>query len=157
LHEHELAVGRHHHRARQERLALLSTVRPVVSVAPTLGRAVFLTCGRSARYHTLDDTPEHLDWDKIESTARWLERFVRRTCARPEPQITFLSGGRDDLGTLHSIADLLAPLALVSPLAANALARARELLTMCDAEGRLPPALADAPAALVLGIESALA
>jgi Zn-dependent M28 family amino/carboxypeptidase len=116
---------------------------------------LFLTCGRSARYHTPEDTPEHLDWRKMERTAGWLEGFVRRTCARDD-RITF-SGNRDDRSTLDSYVDLVAPLAAISPLAESAEKRARELLAHCDTRGALPRALADEPSALVLGLESALA
>jgi hypothetical protein len=118
---------------------------------------LFLTCGRSARYHTVLDTPEHLDWEKMARTASWLERFVRRTCERADDRISFLSDGRDDASTLRSFADLVAPLAAVSEQAAQALGRAEELLAACGIEKRLPPALRDAPAELVLGLESALA
>lgn len=118
---------------------------------------LFLTCGRSARYHTVEDTPEHLDWEKMKRTSAWLERFVRRTCARPEGTIAFRADGRDDLSTLRGFADLVEPLAAVSPLAEDALARARDLVKACDAKGRLPSHLASAPSELVLGLERALA
>jgi Zn-dependent M28 family amino/carboxypeptidase len=118
---------------------------------------LFLTAGRSARYHTPEDTPEHLAWPKIEATARWLEQFVRRACARAEPTVRFLPSARDDASTLRSFIDLVAPLVDVSPLAKDALDRARSLLEQCDREGRLPSALASEPSALVLGLESALA
>src|SRR5205085_2473399 len=55
----------------------------------------FLTCGRSERYHTPADTPEHLAWTKMDATARWLERFVRASCARPEDRVAFTSDARD--------------------------------------------------------------
>jgi hypothetical protein len=117
---------------------------------------LFLTAGRSARYHTPEDTPEHLAWPKIEATARWLERLVRRACAR-EDVVRFLPEARDDASTLRSFVDLVAPLVHVSPLAKDALDRAQALLERCDREGRLPSALASEPSALVLGLESALA
>lgn len=116
---------------------------------------LFLTGGRSARYHTPEDTPEHLDWNKMSLTARWLEKLVRRTCARDE-RIAF-TGSRDDRSTLESYVDLVAPLAAISPLAESAERRARELLTRCDPEGALPRELAEEPSALVLGLENALA
>jgi hypothetical protein len=94
----------------------------------------------------------------MERTASWLEELVRRTCARsPEERIEFLPDARDDMSTLRGFVDLVAPLAAVSPLAENALARARELMTACDANGRLPSALASAPSELVLGLEGVLA
>lgn len=118
---------------------------------------LFLTCGRSARYHTPADTPEHLDWAKMRATARWLERLVRASCARPEDRVAFARAARDDASTLASFLALVAPLEALSPLAAQGAATARELLAMCDARGALPASVADAPARLVLGLEQALA
>jgi hypothetical protein len=43
---------------------------------------------------TPQDTPAWLDWAKIDATARWLERFVRETCARPEPRVAWIPGAR---------------------------------------------------------------
>lgn len=105
---------------------------------------LFLTGGRSARYHTPSDTPEHLDLPKMAATARWLERFVRTTCARDASPIEFRNH-RDDASTLKSLAALAPQL----PTAA--------LLAACDATGRLPSTLADKPTELVLALESALA
>lgn len=116
---------------------------------------LFLTSGRSARYHTPQDTPEHLDWAKMARTSRWLERFVRESCSRGA--IEFIDDARDDRSSLESFVDLVAPLAPMSPLAADALAQARQLLAACDARGRLPERLAAAPAQLVLALETALA
>lgn len=118
---------------------------------------LFLTAGRSQRYHTPADTPEHVDFAKVRATARWLERFVRLSCERPEDRVRFVQDARDDASTLQSFADLVAPLAALSPVAAQGEARAKELLAQCDARGRLPAALADAPADLVLALEGALA
>jgi Zn-dependent M28 family amino/carboxypeptidase len=118
---------------------------------------LFLTCGRSARYHTPQDTPEHLDWKKMARTSAWLERLVRRTCARSDERVSFSAGGRDDRSTLVSFEDLVRPLASLSPLAQQAASRARELIDACDAQGQLPPVLAHAPTELVLGLEGLLA
>jgi hypothetical protein len=117
---------------------------------------LFLTCGRSQRYHTPADTPEHVDFDKARATARWLERFVRLSCERPEDRVRFVQDARDDASTLRSFADLVAPLAALSPVAREGRARAEALLAECDARGRLPRALADAPSELVLALEAAL-
>ena len=38
---------------------------------------------RNFAYHTPQDTPDRLDYSKMAATARWLERMVRETCARP--------------------------------------------------------------------------
>jgi hypothetical protein len=117
---------------------------------------LMLTNGRSRRYHTPDDTPEHLDWEKMTRTARWLELLVRRACARPEERVAFRER-RDDASTLRSLVDLLTPLAEVSPLAREGRAAAERLLTACDPDGALPDARADRPAGLVAMLESALA
>jgi hypothetical protein len=118
---------------------------------------VFLTCGRSARYHTPSDTPEHLAFEKMHATSRWLERLVRASCARPADRVQSTPNARDDASTLRSFADLVAPLAQLSPLAAQGAETARSLLAECDASGRLPDALADQPSALVMALEQALA
>lgn len=118
---------------------------------------VFLTGGRSSRYHTPWDTPEHLDWAKAAATARWLERFVRASCARPEERVTFAGGARDDRSTLASFLELVAPLEALSPLAAKGAATAREALALCDASGRLPDSMAAVPPSLVAALENALA
>lgn len=80
---------------------------------------LFLTAGRSARYHTPQDTPEHLDWSKMSATARWLERYVRATCARPEKAIAFRDE-RDDASTLRSLAALAPQIPAAELLAAHA-------------------------------------
>ncbi|CAN5721134.1 hypothetical protein BH11MYX4_BH11MYX4_53440 [soil metagenome] len=118
---------------------------------------LFLTGGRSQRYHTPQDTPEHLDWTKMSATARWLESLVRRACARPEDRVVFDGAARDDASTLRTFLDLVAPLAALSPIAAQGQRTATELLTQCDRRGRLPDALADAPSSLVAALESGLA
>ncbi|WP_224366270.1 M28 family metallopeptidase [Hyalangium versicolor] len=101
---------------------------------------LFLTNGRWRYYHTPEDTPDKLDYAKIEATARWLERLVREACARPEPKVRFLSGVRDDASTLRSLMDLLANLESLSPMAALGRASAEQLLARCDASGRLADA-----------------
>jgi len=118
---------------------------------------LFLTCGRSARYHTTRDTPEHLDWSKMDATARWLERFVRASCERPDDRVVFTADGRDDRATLTSVLDLVRSLETMSPAAASGAAMARELLERCDASGRLPASLASGPPSLVAALENALA
>ncbi|MDB5218691.1 MAG: Peptidase [Myxococcaceae bacterium] len=118
---------------------------------------LFLTSGRSQRYHTPEDTPEHLDWAKMSATARWLEAIVRRACARPEDRVAFDGSARDDASTLRTFLDLVAPLAALSPMAAQGQHTASELLAQCDARGRLPDALVAAPRDLVAALESGLA
>lgn len=118
---------------------------------------LFLTSGRSARYHTPADTPEHVDYDKVRATARWLERFVRASCARGEERVVFERGGRDDASSLQSFSEIVAPLAAFSDQARQGADRARVLLAKCDASGRLPHALADEPSRLLMALEGALA
>jgi hypothetical protein len=118
---------------------------------------LFLTGGRSQRYHTPEDVPEHLAWSKMDATARWLERLVRRACARSDERVVFDGQARDDASTLRTFLDVVAPLTALSPMAAQGERTARELLAECDARGRLPDALADAPRGLVAALESGLA
>lgn len=98
---------------------------------------LFLTNGRWRYYHTPEDTPEKLDYPKIDATARWLERFVRESCARPEHQVHFLHEVRDDASTLRSLIALLTRLESQSPMASTGRASAEQLLTKCDRSGRL--------------------
>lgn len=116
---------------------------------------VFLTSGRSRRYHTPDDTPDHLAWDKMAATARWLERFVRDACVR-DGEYEFRTR-RDDVGTLDSLIALLEPLAELSPRSVMGLAMARELRGLCGANGALPSADQPRVAMLIAAIEGALA
>ncbi|HEU4407350.1 MAG TPA: M28 family peptidase [Polyangiaceae bacterium] len=118
---------------------------------------LFLTAGRSRHYHSPSDTPETLDFAKMAATARWLDRFVRETCARPEGRVEFLQGARDDASTLRSVAALTEALAPVSAEAALGRAEALRLLALCDREGRLPGPCRPEAAALVMRLESALA
>jgi Zn-dependent M28 family amino/carboxypeptidase len=116
---------------------------------------LFLTAGRSRVYHTPDDRPELLAWDKMAATARWLERFVRAACARDDAA-QFLDG-RDDASTLRTLVELTGALASVNEQAAFGLAMARELLASCDAGGRVPDARVGEVQRLVSLLESGLA
>jgi Zn-dependent M28 family amino/carboxypeptidase len=117
---------------------------------------LFLTNGRSSRYHTPEDTPEHLDYAKMAATALWLERFVRATCERPESRVTFRASARDDASTLRSIDALTAALEPIDPRASIARGMAAELAKLCDSAGRLPKARCEEAPALIAMIESAL-
>jgi Zn-dependent M28 family amino/carboxypeptidase len=99
---------------------------------------LFLSCAHGRHYHTPQDTPAWLDWTKIEATARWLERFVRETCARPEPRIAWIPGARDDASALRTLIEIGRSLADVLPLAKDGVAAASALLAACDGNGRLP-------------------
>jgi Zn-dependent M28 family amino/carboxypeptidase len=116
---------------------------------------LFLTNGRSRRYHTVEDTPEHLAWNKMTATARWLERFVRDACERDE-HIAF-SNRRRDITTIESLIDVLSSLAELSAEAEEGLAIARALRTACDRDGALPEERRFEVESLVIAIESALA
>ena len=118
---------------------------------------VFLTAGRSRRYHTPDDTPEHLDWAKIEATARWLERFVRETCSRPEPRLAFREHGRADAATLKNVIELTRALEPSSEEAAMGRLMAEDLLDACGRDGGLPRARRDELRMLVGALEARLA
>jgi hypothetical protein len=45
---------------------------------------VFLSCGRSSRYHTPEDTPETLNYPKMSESAGYLLELALRTAALPE-------------------------------------------------------------------------
>lgn len=117
---------------------------------------VLLTGGRSRRYHTTDDRPEHLDLARMEAIARWLERFVRDQCAR-DPRPLVFRDQRDDASTLSSIRDLLTSLAPVSPIAQQGLALELALRGQLRRDRSLPMSAREELAMLVGGIESGLA
>jgi Zn-dependent M28 family amino/carboxypeptidase len=99
---------------------------------------VFLSGGRSRVYHTPDDTPDRLDYDKMAATAAWLTRFTHETCARPEPRIEARPRFRDDASTLRTVADLTRPLEAAIPRARAMRVTAESLLPRCSSEGLLP-------------------
>ncbi len=117
---------------------------------------LFLTNGRSSRYHTPQDTPDYLDFAKMAATARWIERFVRTACERPERRVAFRASGRDDASTLRSVEAMTGALEALDPRASLARGMASELLKFCDAEGRLPEARREEAPALIALIERAL-
>lgn len=142
------------------RRADVDIVPPLSDYEPFQRREVpflFLTSGRWRHYHTPEDTPEKLDYPKMEATARWLERYVRDTCARPEPQIAFQSWSADDAATLRSVIDVLTPLAELSPEAEMALSMAQDLLASAGKNNRLPSARRGEAAALIQALEERLA
>jgi hypothetical protein len=114
----------------------------------------FLTGGRSSVYHTPEDTPDLLDLDKMAATARWLEQFVRASCARDEP-IEFREI-RDDVATLHTVSAMCDALAPAIPLAEGGGRLARSLLAACDRDGRVPDARFGEVAALIELLEDGL-
>ncbi|MBK6529468.1 MAG: M28 family peptidase [Deltaproteobacteria bacterium] len=118
---------------------------------------LLLTGPRPATYHTPDDTPDRLEWPRIDAISHWLERFVRDQCARPEGRVRFLRDGRDDRSTLDTMLSLLRPLAAMTPLAAQGVRQAEALIARCDSKGRLGEAERTAAQNLVAAIEQALA
>jgi hypothetical protein len=167
------ALGAERSAGTAEHLAGLATAEPGVVLRPADAQIIpplsdyvafwerrrpflFLTAGRWRHYHTPSDTPEKLDYGKMAATARWLERFVRETCARPEGPFAFVDTRRDAT-TLRTLIDLTATLAAISPEAEQARAYAGALLALCDREGRLPPGREDEVGMLVGALESRLA
>ncbi len=135
------------------RRADVEIIPPLSDYEPFWRRDVpflFLTGGRSRYYHTPQDTPDRLDYVKMAATARWLERFVRETCARDEA-VKFQRGARDDASTLRSLISLTGALAAVSPEAGRGRAMAEALLAACDKSGRLPKGR-EAEASMLLGM-----
>lgn len=123
------------------RRADVEIIPPLSDYEPFWRREVpflFLTSGRSRYYHTPEDTPDKLDYNKMAATARWLERFVRETCARDEAEVKFQGSARDDAATLRSLISLTGALAAVSQEAEIGRSMAQALLAACDSNGRLP-------------------
>jgi Zn-dependent M28 family amino/carboxypeptidase len=118
---------------------------------------LFLTNGRWRHYHTPEDTPDKLDYPKIQATARWLERLVRKACARPEPRVRFLPGARDDASTLRSLIALVRELEPFTPLATTVRQTMEDLLRQCDTEGRLAETKRATLQMLVAQVEDSLA
>lgn len=135
-------------------------VIPVVSdYGPFWQRQIpflFLTNGRSSRYHTPRDTPDHLDYAKIAATSQWLETFIRATCDGSERPARFQSSVRDDASTLRSIVAITSALEALDPRATLAREMAADLLKSCDTDCRLPEARRQEPPSLIAMIESAL-
>lgn len=115
---------------------------------------VFLSAGRSRVYHTPADTPDRLDWDKIAATGRWLSRFVAES--RTREAIAWRRGGRDDIGTIDQLDDVLRALERVSPAAKPARELLASLRGACDRDGRLAPERAGELATLVAMVEDRL-
>lgn len=123
------------------RRADADVVPPLSDYEPFASRGIphiFLTGGRSARYHTQQDTPEHLDYDKMRATSRWLGRLVQTIAHRPPTPIAHLRHARDDRATIASIDGLLASLEHLSPETAAARAMLRVLEAELSPQGRLP-------------------
>ncbi len=117
---------------------------------------VLLTNARSRVYHTPEDTTVRLAWAKMSATARWLESFVRASCARDEAPFAF-QRSRDDVSTLDSFVDLTASLVERSPEAAMGHAMAKRLRGLCRKNGSLDAEHHGELAMLVAALEAGLA
>ncbi|MFL5278956.1 MAG: M28 family metallopeptidase [Myxococcales bacterium] len=114
---------------------------------------LFLSAGRSRVYHTPEDTPDKLDYGKIEATARWLTRFVRASRTREDSPFV---DERLDRGTLDELSEVITALAALSPDAAAALEFVNRLRAACDRKGNLPEALRPDLCNVVAMLESRL-
>jgi Zn-dependent M28 family amino/carboxypeptidase len=114
---------------------------------------LFLSAGRSRVYHTPDDTPDKLDYDKIAATARWLTRFVRASRVRDRPSFRDASLDR---GTLDELAEVIGALSSLSPEASAALQRVQQLRRACDRDGALPRARRTELGLLIAALEARL-
>lgn len=118
---------------------------------------LFLTCGRWQHYHTVDDTPDKLDYDKIVATAGFLRDLVTALSLRPENPVVFDRNGRDDAASLASLRDIAA---LLEPLDAEAVDQIRpalDALSAAAARGRLSASEREMLSALAHGLESTFA
>jgi len=114
---------------------------------------LFLSAGRSRVYHTPEDTPDKLDYQKIAATARWLTRFVRASRTR---DTTRFVDARLDLGTLLEVREVIRALAPLSRDAAAALDFVDELQAACDRHGNLPAGRRHALGSIIAGLEARL-
>lgn len=117
---------------------------------------LFLSAGRSAVYHTPLDTPEKLDFEKIDATAHWLTQLTRAARVRDDAH-RFEPSARDDRGTLTQVTQLFAAAAESSSRAEQALRQAQLLIARCDQRGRLTDELRPALLALTAGLEAGFA
>jgi hypothetical protein len=73
---------------------------------------LFLTSGRWAHYHSVTDTPEKLDFEKMAAIADYLEELIVECSTRDDAPVEFLEQGRDDrsmLASLTEVATLMCP------------------------------------------------
>jgi hypothetical protein len=117
---------------------------------------LFLTCGRWQHYHQITDTPDKLDYRKIERTVDYLTRLALLLRARPEAPVRMQTDARDDAGTIQSLMALTRYLAPHSPAAREALKRLDKLAEAAG-EGPLPTWLRGELSGLVHALEQALA
>jgi hypothetical protein len=140
------------------RRAGIDIIPPLSDYEPFRERGVpflFLTAGRWRHYHQLTDTPDRLDYPKLAASTRFVEALLRGALARPE-RPRYLPDGRDDAGTLATLAALLGALAPRSPRARAGLELVEGLAARVRGD-RLAAEDHDTVRAVVAGIESALA
>lgn len=118
---------------------------------------LFLSNGRSRVYHTAQDTPDRLDYAKMEATARWLARFTSEVCDRPEAPIEWRPDACDDASSLRTLAEITREMEVVDPRARAARLTAERLLAFCDADGCLPDPHRPELDRLLKGLEGGLA
>lgn len=114
----------------------------------------FFTCGRSRRYHTPEDDPEHLDYQKMAGFADLLTEIVidaSRADLGP-----YLPGARDDAATIRSLREMLEALASVDPEADVALQQLDDAESAMGADGTLPDRIHFELGALLLRLEAAI-
>jgi Zn-dependent M28 family amino/carboxypeptidase len=114
---------------------------------------LFLSAGRSRVYHTPEDTPDKLDYDKIAATARWLTRFVRATRVRDRP--AFRDAALDH-ATLDELREVIAALTPLSTDASRALHHVNALQAACDRAGNLPASRRHELGLLIAALEQRL-
>lgn len=115
---------------------------------------VFFTCGRSWRYHTPDDTPDHLDYDKIAGFSQLLTDIVIELSTAEIGE--YRAGSRDDAATLGSLGEMLESLARVDPEADVALELIESARAELGSDGRLPDEAHTEIGALLLTLEAAI-
>jgi len=109
---------------------------------------LFLTNGRWQHYHTPEDTPEKLDYDKMAATANWIEQLARA----PVKQKRKFTDGRDDAATLRTLRAVVKKIESSWPPAKMILSR----LDQIEEGNFTPDHFTEARMALAM-IESALA
>jgi hypothetical protein len=86
---------------------------------------LFLTCGRSSVYHTPEDTPDRLDFEKMRATGDFLAELVL-DLAQNAPLARYRDE-RDDAASVESIIEIATLLAPFAPQAAMAVQVAQQL------------------------------
>jgi len=117
---------------------------------------LFYTCGRSEHYHAPTDTPDRLDYPKMESLAVHLVDLMHTLANRSGP-VVYVSGGIDDRATTHTLLEMLSELADAHPLAGQASVLLESLHRKAHDDGGLDVEDRQLIAQVVMGVESTLA